>query len=195
MRRSVLREECANRAFPSLWRSERGMAIGVTFIVMMITLALGVIYLNSVMREKENVGEERKKVQGHLSAENAIHRIVNNFRTTQDTNSDGQYTDAPVGGNVDASGMNYNDMDADGTNDFNQVFIAQTNLGSEANPIVFGSGAGLTHVWVEALTSGNGTATIHAIGAPDNPSAMVSLDATITLSLLGQINAPVNNAS
>lgn len=178
-----------------LYRSEDGAVLGITLMFMVLLSLLGATYFNLAATEARTAGDRRHQVEARLAAENAIQRMVNDFRTTPDTDGNGIYTDAPVSGNVDASGIHYHDIDGNGVNDFDQVFLQGLPIGSQATPVTLNAGTPTrAHVWVEANTPGAGQATVHAVGAPVNSSRTVTMEAGIGMFLSSILNSAITNA-
>lgn len=178
-----------------VYRSEDGMALGITLMFMVLLSLLGATYFNVAATEARATGDRRHHIEARLAAENAIQRMVNDFRTTPDTDGNGIFTDAPVPGNVDASGIHYNDIDGNGVNDFDQVFLQGLPIGSQASPITFNAGTPTqASVWVEANTPGAGQAIVHAVGASVNSSHTVTMEAGIGMFLSSILDSAITNA-
>tara|TARA_B100000315_G_scaffold105559_1_gene96791 strand:+ start:3609 stop:4232 length:624 start_codon:yes stop_codon:yes gene_type:complete len=176
-----------------LWRSERGIALAVVLGIMAVLLVGGVVVLKAIQTETGDSRDQRQKVQERLAAENAIQRVLNDFRTTQDTNSDDVFNDLPVVGNVHGDGLNYNDIDNNGINDFDQVFLRGLDIGTATDRITFDVGTdNQAKVWVDA--SNTNEAIIHVIGEPVHSEKTMEMEATLSLSLLNVVNTAVQNS-
>ncbi len=172
-------------------RNERGIALVIGLIIMILLVVLGGIMLYVTRTEIKVTSNYEQSVQALHAAEAGAEKVYDAFKEG-DTDNDG---DVDGSDNVDAtcSDEPCNDLDGNGTIDWTQVFVNGSNLGSAGSRIEVNSGNTRAFVWVDA-TNAPDVVVINSRGSPDGTNALREVALTLTSSAQTIIGGSLNNS-
>ncbi len=169
--------------------NERGIALVIGLVIMMLLVVLGGIMLYVTRTEIKVTSNYEQSVQALHAAEAGAEKVYDALKNGNDP------IDATC---IDAC----NDLDGNGTIDFTQVFTNGDNIGSDGSRIEVNSGNTRASVWVDACSvpSSNcppnvpNVVVIISRGEPDGTNAKREVALTIGNDATDIINGALNNS-
>lgn len=164
--------------------NERGIALVIGLIIMMLLVVLGGIMLYVTRTEIKVTSNYEQSVQALHAAEAGAEKVYGAFKKG-DTNGDG-IVDSNDTVNADINDPNINDLDGNGVIDFKQVFVDKAPLATDVN-------GGDTFASVSVDASGAPyVVIISSTGKPVGTNAERTVFLTLTSS--AQIGGALNNS-
>ena len=165
--------------------NERGIALVIGLVIMILLVVLGGIMLYVTRTEIKVTSNYEQSVQALHAAEAGAEKVYDAFKKG-DSDGDG---DVDGSDTVNAN----NDLDGNSTIDFTQVFTNGANIGSDGSRIEVNSGSTRAFVWVDA-TNAPDVVVINSRGSPDGTNALRGVVLTITSSAETIIGGALNNS-
>jgi len=159
--------------------NERGIALVIGLVIMMLLVVLGGIMLYVTRTEIKVTSNYEQSVQALHAAEAGAEKVYDAFKNGNDP------IDATC---IDAC----NDLDGNGTIDFTQVFVNAARLPASGE-IEVNSGDTRAFVWVDACDF-PGAVIINSRGSPDGTNARREVALTIGNDATDIINGALNNS-
>jgi Tfp pilus assembly protein PilX len=166
--------------------NERGIALVIGLIIMVLLVVLGGIMLYVTSTEIKVTGNYAQSVQALHAAEAGAEKVYDAFKKG-DTNGDGS-----VDSNDTANANN--DLDGNNTIDFTQVFVNATDIGADNSRIEVNSGDTRAFVWVDA-SNAPAVVIINSQGSPDGTNAERTVFLTLSTSAESIIGGALNNST
>ncbi len=174
------------KGFVDSAQNEKGIVLPITIMVMTILILMGGTALKMAGIEILLTGNYQGAVQALHAAESGVEMVYYAFEQG-DTNGDGS-----VNGSDTANTTN--DLDSNGVIDFQQAFIATTNIGSDTSRVEVNSGNTRAFIWVDASLAPS-IVLIHSRGNPAQTSSKREVTLTIKTSAKNISHGALNNST